>query len=136
MFDLSNTIFFSTELQPQDNSVNIKDWWYLIPETGQHVSFYTTSSFKEIARVFEAKYFTNNMSLHILTKEDLGQNPFSKRAKNMPINKNIFQRVIRKLDTILNKPNTSDNLNPAQDSLTSTDFEFVKHKLQSQLEKK
>ncbi|PKP59337.1 MAG: class I SAM-dependent methyltransferase [Candidatus Altiarchaeales archaeon HGW-Altiarchaeales-1] len=40
MFKLSDSILFSTELQPLEN-VTPDNWWYFVPETGQHISFYS-----------------------------------------------------------------------------------------------
>ena len=40
MFGLSDTILFSTELQPDRELTSADDWWYFVPETGQHIAFY------------------------------------------------------------------------------------------------
>ena len=44
MLELSDNVFFSTELVPYEDKEALNSWWYIIPETGQHVSFYTRES--------------------------------------------------------------------------------------------
>jgi hypothetical protein len=54
--ELSDHILFSTELQPK-NPAKIKDWWYLTPETGQHLAFYTEKSLTVLAKKHSKYYY-------------------------------------------------------------------------------
>lgn len=131
MFEFSDTILFSTELQPADESNKLADWWYLIPEVGQHISFYTISSFLEIAKVFGAQYFSDNKSLHILTKENLTQNPFLKSPEELIRAQNMFHKIIMKLEMVLVKAKAKYSTHRQVNSLILKDFEFVKQHLKS-----
>jgi hypothetical protein len=53
------------------------DWWYLMPDTGQHVSFYPVSTLKKLAEMTEAKLLTDGRFFHIFSREEL---PFRTRA--------------------------------------------------------
>jgi hypothetical protein len=67
---IADVIYFSTELIPM-NVPKIKDWWYFVPSTGQHVSFYSKKSLEFIARKFGLYYISNNHSVHILSKNPM-----------------------------------------------------------------
>ena len=41
IFEHSDKIIFSTELQPDLKIESVDDWWYFTPETGQHIAFYS-----------------------------------------------------------------------------------------------
>jgi glycosyltransferase involved in cell wall biosynthesis len=75
MFDYSDTIIFSTELQPKIEIKSSDDWWYFTPDTGQHVSFYSEKTLKYIAEKFKLSFFTLNNSLHLLSKIKFEGNP-------------------------------------------------------------
>jgi hypothetical protein len=79
MFELSDNILFTTELQPDSGIHSLLDWWYFVPESGQHVSFYTIKSLKSIADKFRANYFTNEINLHLFSKK-LTDFEFNKRS--------------------------------------------------------
>lgn len=80
MFSLSDTILFSTELVPSKEIRSVDDWWYFIPETGQHVSLYTRKSLEQIAMSFGARLHTNGFSIHLMTKQHDIRNPFPNRG--------------------------------------------------------
>ncbi len=90
MFTLSDTVLFSTELVPDDDIRSVDDWWYFIPETGQHVSFYTESSLRLIASKFGATFFSDGSSVHLFTKRSDISNPFSRREVRL-LREAIFQ---------------------------------------------
>lgn len=66
MLAFSKNILFTTEILPSNNP-KPGEWWYYIPEYGQHISFYTIESLSVIARKFSMKLYTNGSSLHLLT---------------------------------------------------------------------
>ncbi len=106
LFLLSDTLIFSTELQPE----NINNWWYFMPEIGQHISFYNIESLEEIAKTLNINLYSNNKDLHILTKKKLKKNPF---------NLNFKQRFKNKILYLINNSN--------KNSLLNRDFEFIKN---------
>ena len=65
MFKLSDTVLFTTELIPK-NIKDLREWWYFVPETGQHISFYSSRTLEAIADKFKTKFYTDGFH-HILT---------------------------------------------------------------------
>ena len=63
----SKHILFSTELVPPQN--DIESWWYILPETGQHVSFYSLKSLQYLADYFGLNLYSNNKDFHLLTEK-------------------------------------------------------------------
>ena len=59
MFEYSESILFSTELQPLTKITSVNDWWYFVPETGQHISFYTLKSLQYIAATTFSNLYSN-----------------------------------------------------------------------------
>jgi len=104
MLSYSDTILFTTELQPTDaNALN--NWWYFTPETGQHISLYSLRSLSKIAERFNLHLLSHN-NLHLLSK--------TKRSSllyNM-----AFRRSFQKVTNIFNK----------RKSFLSSDFSKVK----------
>lgn len=56
ILDLSGarTVLFTTELRPNGHG---PDWWYLTPETGQHVGFHTEDSLRLLAAAQQLRYW-------------------------------------------------------------------------------
>lgn len=121
MFQLSDTVIFSTDLQPHSSYQGPEDWWYFMPETGQHVSFYTNKSLEILSHKYQCKLYTNGFNLHILTKLDLKRKPFPDLA---PLKKPLIERIFTK---IAKKPAETVNERP---SLLGKDFELYKKHLQ------
>lgn len=46
------------------------DWWYLSPDTGQHISFFTEKTLRHIASCLSASYF-NYMGFHCFAFSDI-----------------------------------------------------------------
>lgn len=120
MFSLSDTIIFSTELQPNDHVNDVTDWWYFVPEGGQHVSLYSLNSLRQLKTYFKCHLYTNGNNLHILSKVSLFD-PFDKKVVPKV---SIFKRVKNRL---FKKPN--EGAKAARESLLMKDFEFYKRKL-------
>jgi hypothetical protein len=70
MLKWSTNIFFSTDLQPIAIS-SPDDWWYIMPETGQHIAFYTIKSLKILGERHGLNFYTNGINLHLFTKRKL-----------------------------------------------------------------
>jgi hypothetical protein len=66
MLGYSRSIFFTTLLLP-DPAPKLGNWWYYVPEQGQHISFYTRKSLEVIAERFGLTLVTDGESRHLLT---------------------------------------------------------------------
>lgn len=66
MLRYADNILFTTELQPESQSA-LDDWWYFIPETGQHISLYTKLSLEIIADKFNMHLISRN-NLHLFSR--------------------------------------------------------------------
>ncbi len=129
MFNYSDILLFSTELQPSNDIAELEKWWYIVPEGGQHVSFYNKVTFQEIERILNVNYYTDFNNLHILSKNILSKNPFLNTE--MKPRKNILKRIIFKIRNKINyfKLKFPDDIKPKP--LTMVDFEFVKQKIKT-----
>lgn len=107
MLSFSDTILFTTELQPTDpNSLN--NWWYFTPETGQHVSLYSLQSLHKLAERFNLHLLSHN-NLHLL----------SKVKRNSLLYNMAFRRSFQKATGFLKR----------RKSFLSADFDKVKAKI-------
>jgi len=91
MLQLSDTILFTTELQPE-NGADVSDWKYFYPETGQHISLYHRKSLAALAR---------RSGLHLLSHEDI--HLLAKSARSEFFFKLAFRTQFRKLMRRLRK---------------------------------
>jgi len=85
MLEFSDNILFTTELQPKSYE-ELKDWWYLMPDLGQHISLYTEESLFKLAEKFNLHLLSAG-SVHLLTK----------KAKNKLIFKMAFRRIVQNI---------------------------------------
>jgi hypothetical protein len=74
MLHFSESIFFSTELQPHKNINYPNDWWYFSLETGQHIAFYSLKTLRIIAEILKMNLLSDGKSYHLLTRKK--QNAF------------------------------------------------------------
>jgi hypothetical protein len=63
---LSDNVFVSTCLVPEPAPA-LGDWWYYMPTSGQHVSFYTTESLRLLAAKF-GRYLLSVGDYHLFSK--------------------------------------------------------------------
>jgi len=113
----TNVIIFSTELQP-DGEVNPSTWWYITPETGQHISLYNYKSLEFIASSENLHLYSNKYNLHILSKGKLALNPFAKPKEN------LLDKVFKKIKM---KVSGSNKDKVKRESLLSQDFDYIKN---------
>jgi hypothetical protein len=71
MFELSDNILFSTLVQPQKVYSDSAEWWYFMPETGQHLSIYSVKTLNLIAKKFECNYYTDGKMFHLFTRKKI-----------------------------------------------------------------
>ncbi|MBO0937942.1 class I SAM-dependent methyltransferase [Fibrella sp. HMF5335] len=69
MLSYSRNILFSTELQPLNWVPKLDTWWYVLPETGQHISFYTAKSLHVIAEQQNLHYVHGQNNMHLLSEQ-------------------------------------------------------------------
>lgn len=118
MLLLSDTIIFSTLLLPND-SVNPENWWYFIPETGQHISLFSLKTLEFISATLNLYFYSNKNDLHIFSKNKLDDNPFY--SKKVTLFEKIKNKLIKK------------NINVNKLSLLHSDFDFIRNKLKNEI---
>lgn len=94
----TDCFIFSTKLLQNYNYTSNKEWWYFMPETGQHLFFPSRTTMLKLADLFDCRYQYVN-GLHILHR--LGT------LKDFT--KNNFNRILLKGIRGLKKLITSDN---------------------------
>lgn len=119
MFSLSENLIFSTELNDKQ-LLHFTDWWYVAPETGQHVAFYNSKTFEVIAAKFKKHYYTNGHNLHILSENRISD---SKIKNIFPPQKNNL--AARMLKNFFFQPGPEGK----RKSLLQSDFDSIKKKL-------
>jgi hypothetical protein len=79
MLAVAPNIFFTTLLVPP--AVR-PDWWYFLPETGQHIALYTRPALEEIARRFGLQLNSDGANNHLLSKRPLSPRLFRTMIRN------------------------------------------------------
>lgn len=77
MLGFGDSIFFTTNLCNFNSVEDIKKWWYISAETGQHIIFYTEKSLAILAHKYKMYFYTDGMGMHIFTKRRFIINPFT-----------------------------------------------------------
>ena len=80
MLGYSRSIFFTTLLLPEPTP-RPGEWWYYVPDQGQHVSFYTRKSLEVIAERFGLALVTDGVSRHLLTERRISGPLFNAVSK-------------------------------------------------------
>jgi len=75
MLTYSRSILLSTVLQPP-GVISPKSWWYVLPETGQHIALYSRRSLEVLAEQFNLRYYGGNNSFHLLTDQPINSHLF------------------------------------------------------------
>ncbi len=118
MLCYAENIIFSTVVIPE-NTNEIKDWWYITPQTGQHVSFYSLEALQFMAKKYYLNLYSNNQNLHFFSKNK--------------IENKIIEKVFHPRKTI--KEKIADKLRSSgisKPSLLQTDYDFILNKLNNQ----
>ncbi|AZI25271.1 class I SAM-dependent methyltransferase [Pedobacter sp. G11] len=113
-----DNLLFTTELQPKQLNC-VTDWWYFIPETGQHISFYTIESLQYLANSFGLNFYTDGRSLHLFTKKSLPANLFEREVV-YPWHISVMKR---KIDRFMRKASDTKT------SLLQNDWQKIKDSL-------
>ncbi|SMC72825.1 class I SAM-dependent methyltransferase [Pedobacter nyackensis] len=121
ILQFGNNILFTTELQPIGLE-NISDWWYVVPETGQHIALYTKKALEYIAKQLGLHLLSDGISMHLFTKEKLPFNPFvEKEREKEPFLIRMMRRKLNRFDL--------KHSAQTRKSLLQDDFEYIKAKL-------
>lgn len=120
MFQYSDNVLFSTETIPSNSIEKIEDWWYFVPETGQHISLYSLKSLESIAEKYKCNFHTNKTTMHLFTKKTFPCNPLRPLREKFLLRK--LRRWVRKLESARRPP---------YKSLLGKDLEYVRGQLNS-----
>lgn len=108
LMKFTNVLYFSTELIASRPPL-VKDWWYYVPVTGQHISFYSLETLKFIAKKYECQLLSDDSYLHILSKT--------------PIQKDFF-KLLGRYDKKRNKQDITMKFR--KESKINKDFEMIR----------
>lgn len=98
MFSFGDSLLFTEELIPPNN---IAEWWYIAPEHGQHISFFSRKSLELVAEKYGA-HVVSKENLHLMTKKVMN-------IKLPSMQESSFKRISKKFRNrfnyhILGKP--------------------------------
>lgn len=65
----SDTLIFSTLLSDKIHNSELKSWWYLGPQHGQHINFFSIKTLEFIAEKFNMQLLSDYRSYHIFTRD-------------------------------------------------------------------
>lgn len=68
LLSFSPVVIITAAVPPDQISL---EWWYLMPDTGQHVSFYPLPSLKKLAELTETKLLSDGRFFHIFSRSEL-----------------------------------------------------------------
>ena len=88
----ADTLIFSQELHHGPDPT----WWYLAPECGQHISFYSSRTIEEIGRRLGMQLHSAR-NLHMLTRRDI---PKGKFARTLRLSRLAGRLTTRKLNSL------------------------------------
>jgi hypothetical protein len=117
MLSHGQSVLFSTELIPAENS-ELEKWWYFLPETGQHIAFYSYETLLFLAKKYKLNLYSNHKDLHLLTNKTYNSNPLIIKKPS------IFDKILMSLN--LKKQIHKNN---QLKSLIGHDFEYISKKL-------
>ena len=76
MLSISSSILFSTETF-SSGTPNPDDWNYYYFSHGQHISLFSLTSLRSIAKKYNMNFYTNSKSFHLLTHRSLNNIAFN-----------------------------------------------------------
>lgn len=117
MLTYSDSILFSTQLQPR-RPEDLENWYYISPDTGTHVAFYTANALKEVACQLNLRFYSNGDSVHVLTRRAISLRPSEL---------NLFHRdlITRGADWTKRKLRRLMGVPKPMTSLTGSDVSYV-----------
>lgn len=118
LFTHSDNVIFSTTLTPKDET-ELENWWYIAPETGQHVAFYSLQSLEYIAKKHKKNYYGKDGILHLFTDKKLSSDQVDYAFKNKRYKRHLGF-IKKRLDFFMERP-----------SLLQKDFDYIKKLINS-----
>ncbi len=118
IFSYSDNVIFSTELLPATTK-DTEDWWYISPETGQHVAFYTTDSMLVLAKKFGKNFYSKHRRLHMFTSKTLTQDQQDYAFGDIRERSSVYGLVKTPLNFKISRP-----------SLLDKDYQYIKKMLE------
>lgn len=103
MMNYSDSILFSTEIQPDITFSNADDWWYISPEIGQHISLFTQKSLSHLANQYGFHFYSSRNNIHLITKKKFRFNPLTYPVYSSLIVDKIFGRNFSNPKSLLMK---------------------------------
>ncbi len=74
IFSITDTLLFSTLVYDKERKYKrFNSWWYYVPITGQHISFYSEITLSYIAKEVGVDYYKINDGLHLFTKRKISK---------------------------------------------------------------
>lgn len=93
LLEHSDSLVFSTRLQPSPKPEKVEDWWYFCPRTGQHITFFSMPALRHLAQAVGAVLHSDGAALHMLTRRDMPGNILLARPRG----------VLRRMERMLGK---------------------------------
>ncbi|WP_158269859.1 class I SAM-dependent methyltransferase [Desulfonatronum sp. SC1] len=78
LLEHTDSLLFSTRLQPDPWPRSVDDWWYFWPQTGQHVTFYTLPALRMLAEKTGTTLYSDGTALHLLTRRTFSTDPLAR----------------------------------------------------------
>lgn len=74
LLTIADSILFSTLLYGNDlHYKEFSEWWYYVPETGQHISFYSLRTLEHIAQKLGIHYYYISNEMHLLSRRKISK---------------------------------------------------------------
>lgn len=119
IFNYSDSVLFSTELQKLKDIQGPEDWWYFVPESGQHIAFYTYRSLEIMAERLNCHFYSDGSRLHLFSIKNLEGNPFRIYRDS------IYKQLLKKIFNVSQPERNKEKL----ESLIQNDFNLAKEKI-------
>lgn len=145
LLQLSPFVFLTTELLPSATSVMPADtelsaWEYLVPETGQHIGFFSLTALQSMAKQTGSHLYSDGATRHLFSRMALPLEPLGlkKWLYPQPIKLSLWQRLRNKIARLLmSKPSSasasSGSKKTEPSSLMMSDFYHIKNQLHAEL---
>ena len=72
ILELTDSILFSTDLT-SEVIPKPTEWWYYGLDHGQHIAFFNKKTLEYIAKKYQLNLYTNNSSVHLLTRKEINK---------------------------------------------------------------
>lgn len=98
LLEHTDSLLFSTRLQPDPRPRSVDDWWYFWPRTGQHVTFYTLPALRVLAEKTGANLHSDGTALHLLTRRTFSADPLARPRGVLAFLERLLERWRRSLN--------------------------------------